>query len=110
MQKYRKGVEKKFSTDKKVHPAEADRRALVDAQFASDIRTEFMDKAYGEIMCDLFIEWLSTEFHEEKKREYIYNTALSLGSVKQRLISYETYGRNVPAIEKSRNQEETDNG
>ena len=49
-------------------------------------------------MVDLFVEWLKTDPHETKSREFLYSTAMGLGSVKERLISIETYGKNIPHI------------
>ena len=50
-------------------------------------------------MVQYFTAWLGTDPHEVKTREFIYNSALALGDVKQKLINFETYGKNVPYIE-----------
>lgn len=110
MEQYRKNAEKKWSKERKHHPAEADRVALVKGQFASRERTEFFEDAFGDIMVDLFYQWASTEFHETQRREWLYNTVQSLGSVKQRLIDYETYGKNIEFMHSQDKSEETNNG
>ena len=96
MDKYRKPAEKKL---KGQHPDLAAKEALVRAEFASRQRDEFFDEAYGELLVEYFINWLKTDPHETKTREFIYNSALALGDVKSRLIQYETYGKNIPHLE-----------
>jgi len=96
MDKYRKTAEKKL---KGIHPDLQAKEALVKAEFSSREREMFFEDAYGELLVEYFINWLKTEPHETKTREFIYNSALSLGDVKQKLINYETYGRNVPLME-----------
>ena len=97
MDKYRKTAEKKLTN--KVHPDQLAKEALVNAEFSSREREMFFDKVYGDLLVDYFINWLKTEPHENKTREFIYNSALALGDVKARLISFETYGKNIPVIE-----------
>lgn len=97
MEKYRKAAEKKLTT--KVHPDTLAREALINAEFSSREREVFFDKVYGELLTEYFINWLKTEPHETKTREFIYNSALALGDVKHRMIQWETYGKNVPHIE-----------
>ena len=96
MDKYRKAAEKRL---KGVHPDLQAKEALVKAEFSSRERETFFEDAYGELLVEYFINWLKTDPHETKTREFIYNSALSLGDVKQKLINYETYGRNVPLME-----------
>ena len=93
MEKYRKTAEKKL---KGAHPDLIAKEALVKAEFSSREREMFFEEAYGELMVDYYIQWLKTDPHEHKTREFIYNSVLSLGDVKQKLISYEVYGKNVP--------------
>ena len=97
MDKYRKAAEKKLTN--KVHPDSLAREALVNAEFSAQEREVFFNDAYGDILVDLFIEWLKTEPHETKSREFLFSTALALGSVKERLLAIETYGRNIPHID-----------
>lgn len=96
MDKFRGQAEKKL---KGQHPDILAKEALVRAEFSSRQRDEFFNDAYGEILVEYFINWLKTDPHETKTREFIYNSALALGDVKQKLINYETYGRNVPHME-----------
>ena len=96
MEKYRSSAEKKL---KGQHPDLAAKEALVRAEFSSRQREEFFDNVYGELLVEYFINWLKTDPHEVKTREFIYNSALALGDVKSRMIGYETYGRNVPHME-----------
>ena len=100
MDKYRKTAEKKL---KGQHPDVIAKEALVRAEFSSRQREEFFEEAYGELLVEYFINWLKTEPHENKTREFIYNSALALGDVKSRLIQYETYGRNIPHLEDNEN-------
>ncbi len=93
MDKYRQAAEKKLTT--KVHPDALAKEALVKAEFASRERETFFDEVYGELLVEYFINWLKTEPHENKTREFIYNSALSLGDVKQKMIGFEMNGRNV---------------
>ena len=97
MEKYRKAAEKKLTN--KVHPDQLAKEALINAEFSSREREEFFDKVYGDLLVEYFINWLKTEPHENKTREFIYNSALALGDVKARLINFETYGKNIPIIE-----------
>ena len=97
MDKYRQAAEKKLTN--KVHPDTIAREALVNAEFSARERENLFNNAYGDILTDYFIEWLQTEPHETKSREFLYSAAMSLGQVKSKLIQYETYGRNVPHID-----------
>lgn len=94
MKKYRDAAEKKLAG--KVHPDVLAKEALVKAQFAKIERESFFNDAYGELLTDYFIQFLNTEPHETRAREFIYSCVLSLGDVKTRLAQYETYGSNVP--------------
>lgn len=102
-QKYRDVAEKRLGNNKsygkhKIHPEELARRAHVKGHFAAKERDEFFDEVYGEVLVDLFSEWLKTESHETKSREFLYSTAMALGSVKEKMIHFETYGKNIPHI------------
>jgi hypothetical protein len=92
MEKYRAEAEKKL---KGQHPDLVAKEALVKAEFASREREQFFDGVYGELLTDYFLQFLNTEPHENKKREFIYSCVLSLGDVKSRMVQYETYGSNV---------------
>ena len=101
MEKYRKAAEKRLT--QKVHPDTLAKEALVKAEFSSRERETFFEDAYGELLVEYFINWLSTDPHEQKTREFIYNSALALGDVKQKLIGFETYGKNIPFMEDNDN-------
>lgn len=105
MDKYKKSAEKKL---KGVHPDVLAKEALVKAEFSKREREEFFTGAYGELMVDYYIQFLNTEPHEYKAREFIYSCVLSLGDVKNKLTQYETYGNNVPYM--GNNNEDNNNG
>ena len=94
MEKFRKAAEKRLDPTK-AHPDVVAKEALVNAEFASREREMFFENAYGEILVEYFVQWLKTEPHETKTREFIFNSALALGDVKAKMIRYEMYGRNV---------------
>lgn len=103
MDKYRKSAEKKL---KGVHPDLIAKEALINAQFASREREQFFNGAYGDLMVDYYLQFLQTDPHEHKAREFIYSCVLSLGDVKQRLANYEMYGSNVSHMGQQDNPEE----
>jgi hypothetical protein len=93
-----------------VQPFRDAQQALAKATFVQRDREVFMAEAYGEILSDLFIAWLKSQPHATKEREYLYSTAMALGSVKEKLIRIETYGNNVKFInQKSEEAEKEDN-
>jgi len=96
MEKYRESAEKKL---KGQHPDLIAKEALVKAEFATREREQFFDGVYGELLTDYFLQFLNTEPHENKKREFIYSCVLSLGDVKSRMVQYEMYGSNVPYLD-----------
>lgn len=103
MEKYRKTAEKRLGNNKsygnhKIHPEELARMAHIKGHFAAKERDEFFDEVYGEVLVDLFVEWLKTESHETKSREFLYSSAMALGSVKQKMTDFEMYGKNVPHL------------
>jgi len=104
MEKYRQTAEKKLGNTRshghhKVHPDELARQAHTKGTFATQEREQFFDEVYGEVLVDFFLEWLKTESHETKSREFLYSSAMALGSVKAKMINYEMYGKNVPHIQ-----------
>jgi sulfatase maturation enzyme AslB (radical SAM superfamily) len=110
MEKYREAAEKRLGNKKsygkhKIHPEELARRAHVKGHFAAKERDEFFDEAYGEVLVDYFVEWLKTDPHETKSREFLYAAAMALGSVKEKMMSFEMYGKNIPHL-----QEDNDEG
>jgi hypothetical protein len=109
LDKYKPIAEKRLGNKKshghhKIHPEELARRAHTKGHFAAKERDEFFDEVYGEVLVDYFLEWLKTEPHETKSREFLYSSAMALGSVKEKMINFETYGKNIPHL-----QEDNDN-
>ncbi len=117
MDKYRKGLEQRLkpkmnheTMEYKVEPFRDAQVALGQAQFVTREREQFFNEAYSEILADLFVTWLKTEPHCTKEREYLYSTAMALGSVKEKLVGIETYGNNLKYMQKaSAEREEDDN-
>jgi hypothetical protein len=73
--------------------------ALQRGQFATREREEFFNEAFTDILTDLFTQWVKSEPHCTKEREFLYHTALALGSVKENLIKRETLGKNAAFIQ-----------
>ena len=96
MDKYRQQAEKKL---KGIHPDLLAKEALLKAEFTNREREMFFNEAFGELMVEYYIKFMETEPHEHKSREFIYSCVLALGDVKNRLVQYETYGKNVPIME-----------
>tara|TARA_R110000851_G_scaffold6659_2_gene26649 strand:- start:291 stop:641 length:351 start_codon:yes stop_codon:yes gene_type:complete len=67
-------------------------------EMASKERDLFFDEAYGEIVFDLFIAWVQSPTTDVKEREHLYRQVLAIGSIKEKLVNYETYGRNIPFL------------
>ena len=108
MDKYRQTAEKRLGNKKsygnhKIHPDELARQAHVKGHFAVKEREDFFDEVYGEVLVDYFLEWLKTESHETKTREFLYSSAMALGSVKEKMISFEMYGKNIPHLQEDNN-------
>ena len=107
MDKYREGMAKRTRPDKsyplegrKMLPINEGQVALARASFAGIEKETFFNGAYSDILADLFTQWLKTQHHEKETREFLYATAMALGSVKEKLIQIETFGKNVPEMEK----------
>ena len=103
MDKYKETAAKRLGNSKshgnhKTHPEILAQQAHTKGEFASRVMDEFFTEAYGDVLIDLFQEWLKSEPHETKTREFLYSTAMGLGEVRKKLISIETYGRNVPTL------------
>ena len=69
-------------------------------------RNKFFDEAYGEILFDLFVAWTQTDSKDVSEREHIYRTTLSLGSLREKLISYETFAKNIPYLYEDKEEED----
>jgi len=108
LDKYRQTAEKRLGNKKsygnhKIHPDELARQAHVKGHFAAKEREDFFDEVYGEVLVDYFLEWLRTESHETKTREFLYSSAMALGSVKEKMINFEMYGKNIPHLQEDNN-------
>lgn len=103
MDKYKDVATKRLNNKKshgnhETHPEVLAQQAHTRGEFASKVMDDFFTEAYGEVLVDLFTQWLRTQPHETKTREFLYSTAMGLGSVREKLIQMETYGRNVPTL------------
>jgi len=105
MDKYRDGFYKKVkprmdveSGEYKIEPFRESQRALGRAQFVQREREQFFGEAYGDILADLFVAWLKSEPHATKEREFLYSSAMALGSIKEKLVAIEMYGNNQKFI------------
>ena len=104
-EKFREGFKSKIqprydheSGEFSVNPFRDAQFALAKKDFTSKERNEFFDGVYVDILSDMFMQWLKSEPHCTKEREYLYACAMALGSVKHQMIQYETYGRNASNI------------
>jgi hypothetical protein len=82
--------------------------ALSRAHFAETVREQFFHDAYVDIIAGYFRAWLETPQHAQKEREYLYHCAMAMGSVKNELIKWSTYGKNVAAQQAVNQKEEQD--
>lgn len=89
-----------------VEPFRDAQLSLFRGQFAQRERQEFFDDAFTDILTQLFSTWIKTEPHCVKEREFLYHTAMALGSVKERLIELETLGKNAKYIQRPQEAEE----
>ena len=78
-------------------------------EMASKEREIFFNEAYGEILFDLFLQWVKSPVGEAEEREHLYRQALALGSVKEKLIGYEMFGKNAALLQVEDDEEEEDN-
>ena len=78
-----------------VDPANYTFKDIQNGEFSSEIKNDFFDEVWGDIIYDYFTAWLNTTSDEVGQREFLYSAAMSLGSVKSKLINYEMKGKNV---------------
>lgn len=99
------------SEEEKINPFRDAHLNLAKAAFATENRNEFFDEAVSDILAGFFKQWLLSEPHETKTREYLYHCAMALGSIKEQLARYETLGKNTAAIQaaKQTDQDEDPN-
>jgi len=88
----------------KIEPFKESQMALVKSMFAKEEREQFFSDAYGEILTDLFVAWLKTEPHATKERDFLYASAMALGSVKAKMVGIEMYGANMSFIQNQNKQ------
>jgi hypothetical protein len=94
------------SNEMTVEPFRDAQVALARASFVKQDRELFFNEAYSDMLVQYFYKWLTSEPHCVKEREYLYHCALALGSVKQQLVSYETYGNNAAFFNKKQDDQE----
>lgn len=102
MKKFVDGYEKKLKApryqgtdDTPVEPFREAQKNLIQAQFVDQVRQEFFNAAYLDILVELFGKWLTSEPHCTKEREFYYHSAMALGAVNEMMVRYETAGKNV---------------
>lgn len=83
--------------------AQSAQEAIVRGTFADQMKEQFFDTAFGEVLADIFMAWLKTEAHCTKEREFLYATAMALGSVKGKLIDFSNLGRNTQYLQAQQN-------
>ena len=97
-------VRSKFpATVSEAQSAQTAQEAIVRGSFADQVKEQFFDHAFGEVLADLFLAWLKTEAHCVKEREFLYSTALALGSVKGKLIDFSNLGKNTQYLQAQAN-------
>lgn len=112
MDKYNSKAEEILANKKnhghhKIHPEIIAQKNLSEGEFSGKILEEFFTGAYGEILVEYFKQWLQTQPHEVKTREFLYNCAMGLGDVKNKLIQKETLGNNISTLQ---DMEKNNNG
>lgn len=117
MDKYKNGAKKRFKPtmdqrtgEYKRNPFEEAQGSLSRAIFSKKEREDFFTEAYSEIMLELFMQWIQTEPHCTKEREYLYHVVMGLGSVKERLVRIETFGFNQETLGLTREAQEEEPG
>lgn len=93
----------------KVDPFRDSQIALKQSMFAKAEREDFFKECYTDILTDIFMAWLSSQPHEDKLRQYLYSSAMALGSVKQKMVGIETYGTNMQFIKQQTQVQEGTN-
>lgn len=73
--------------------------AIVRGSFSDQMKEQFFDNAFGEVLADIFMAWLKTDAHCVKEREFLYATAMALGSVKGKLIDFSNLGKNTQYLQ-----------
>ena len=112
MEKYKDTAQKRLGNQAshgryKTHPEALAQQAHVKGEFATKVMDDFFTEVYGDVLVDLFTQWLKTEPHETKTREFLFSTAMGLGSVREKLIAAQTYGKNIPTLKEMEEHEQT---
>jgi hypothetical protein len=94
-QNFRKHVKNRYPAQAPASQQGVDQGLIVRGHFADRARDEFFNEAFGEILADIFVAWCQTEAHCTKEREYLYSTAVALGSLKGKLIDFTNLGKNT---------------
>lgn len=92
---FRKHVKDRYPSKPPVNQQGFDQGIVTRGTFAQQERELFFNEAFGDILADLFVAWCKTEAHCVKEREYLYSTAVALGSLKGKLIDYTNLGKNT---------------
>jgi hypothetical protein len=71
---------------------------LLDLRLAAGEGGRVLDKLIQDLLSETLVEWLQTGPLEVDKREYLYVTALSLGSLRNGLSRAVTLNNNQPFI------------
>jgi len=84
-------------------------KALLNGTTSQRFRADFFDQVFIDILSSYFQAWLTSAPEEVKKREYLYQSAMALGTVKETLLGMETLGRNITTMQANQKptQEET---
>ena len=103
--------EKHFDTRTKngkplVNPENYQFKDITNGAFSSRERDEFFNEVYGDILYDYFVAWVSTSAEDTKQREFLYSACMSLGSIKAKMVAYETKAENIQYMN---NNKESDN-
>lgn len=115
--RYVEGQRAKLQTvadQQKISPEEALHRvgqtALLNGTTSQRFRAEFFDQVFIDVLSSYFQAWLTSAPEEVKKREYLYQSAMALGSVKETLLNMENLGRNITTMQANQKPTQEDTG
>jgi hypothetical protein len=108
-------VKLQFAADQqKISPEEFLHRvgqtALLNGATSQRFRAEFFDQVFIDVLSSYFQAWLTSSPEEVKKREYLYQSAMALGSVKETLLNMENLGRNIVPMQANQKPAQEDTG
>jgi len=88
----------------------SERHAVSMGDFSNKEQTSFWNEAYGDILFDVFKAWLNTSHDDSGQREYLFNTAMALGQVREKLAGMSHVSNNIRYANSYKEDEiETDN-